>query len=209
MKKTDTDTLREIVVRDAVVLPALSTDQPARPYTSETFFAEWVLGAPDLRKDESLPHLFEWEEVIEAFNAEATAGLAVEEPPAPEPPKFSMAEADKATNLRLAEAYMAAVEAHREERKPYEEARNQARVGKAFYVSEAAFQAAKAAAKAFLDEKLTAAGTAAAPVNPAWGRKILRHYHAFAQSRAVKPTDIPVETPALLAPPPNGAAAQS
>ena len=204
-KSNGSDKKREIVFQPTITLPAISTAKPAQDYSFGSFLHEWVLQAPGLRSSENLancahPPIFEWEEAIEALYERTKAALAADpdapkEPPVPEQPKFSDAQTPeaKAANLELAGAFLTEIEAYQEARKPYDKALDAIRVGEILYVSEAAFQAAKKAAEDAINEKITPVGQTPAVLDPAWGRRVLKHYWHFAQSRAVALTDIPVE----------------
>ena len=181
-----TDTLREIVVRPDVVLPAITTDQADLPYSFLAFLGEWLVSSPGMRKDENLRHLFEWEDALEKFTTTTAEGITVPKPPTP-PKQTGNAEADRAAGV----AFMASPEAdaHREAMKDFAAALSRARVGQVFHVSDAAFLAGKAAAKDALDSALTPGPSQR--LSAAWGPKVLRHYHALTMSKAVKPNDVP------------------
>jgi hypothetical protein len=184
----DQNTLRAVVVRPDVLLPAVSTDQGERPYSFLAFLGEWLLSSPGMRKDENLEHLFEWEDALERFSAKTAEGIEVPKPPAA--PKQS---GDPTTDRAVASAYMASPEvaAYQEENKAFQAVLSKARVGETFYVSDAAFLAGKAAAKDAIDEALSLGPAQRLPA--AFGPKILRHYHALTMSKAVKPNDVPEE----------------
>ena len=213
-KANDAAKMREIVYRPAVTLPAISTAHPAREYYFSAFLGEFVLSAKGLQSAENMadnpsPPVFEIEEAIEALYAKTRKEMTLEEPTTPKTPEMRKGDSaeDKAANLEAAEAYMEALAAYTEARKPYDEALNAIRVGRSFYISDTAFQAAKVAAQEAIDKKITPAGGAPAEIDPVWGRKVLRHFWAFAQSRAVALTDIPVEVSAGATeptPPANG-----
>jgi hypothetical protein len=212
--KNATGKLREIIFRETVVLPAISTANPERDYSFGAFLNEFVLQAAGMRSKENLadcahPPIFEWEEAIEEFYASTKAQMAEDptaprEPSVPETPKFldSPTPAATAKNQELMEAFRALVEAYKEARIPYDRALDAVRVGGIIYVSDAAFQAAKTAAEDAINARITPIGPAQTALDPAWARKVLRHFHPFAQSRAVTEVDIPVPAkpkPSLVA----------
>lgn len=63
--------------------------------------------------------------------------------------------------------------------------------GDVVYLVDAVHAAAKAAAKAALDEALTPNQMGQTRIPQAYALKVLRHYHAFASAQAVDETDIP------------------
>lgn len=156
---------RAIVIRPDVNLPPLSTEVGPRPYAFLAFLNEWVLQVPGMRKDENLPHLFEWEEAIDAFGKKLDERF-----PPPE------GETPEAAEVRVSK--MAA-----------------ACVGEKLYVTDAAFLAAKQAAKDALDAALTPDPTGRQRIAAAWGLRVLRHYHAYTLSRALEAADIPGKVP--------------
>lgn len=206
--------MREIVFRETVVLPAISTASPERDYSFGSFLHEYVLGAAGMRSKENLancahPPIFEWEEAIEEFYARTKAQLADDaaaprEPILPEQPNFldSPTPAATAKNQELMDAFRVAIDAYKAARAPYDKALDALRVGGILYVSEAAFQAAKDAAEEAINARITPVGPAQTALDPVWARRVLRHYHPFARSRAVTEVDIPVPAkpkPSLLA----------
>jgi hypothetical protein len=206
--------MREIVFRETVILPAISTTTPERDYSFGAFLNEFVLQAAGMRSKENMadcasPPIFEWEEAIEEFYARTKAQLAEDpdaprEPSVPETPKFleSPTPAATAKNQELMDAFRVVVDAYKEARVPYDKALDASRVGGILYVSDAAFQAAKAAAEEAINARITPIGPAQTALDPAWARRVLRHFHAFAQSRAVTEVDIPVPAkprPSLVA----------
>jgi hypothetical protein len=151
-----TSKYREVVCRADVTLPALSTEQPERPYSFLNFLGEWVVGARGMRKDENLEHLFCWEETIEKFVVDLGAKCGIK----PLPVGASKEDAD---------AYLKAV--------------NEASVGQSMLVPEEAFAAGKLAAKEALDGAGQPGGAISIP--KLWEPKVLRHYHALIQSKAI------------------------
>ena len=129
---------REIVIRPDVTLPTISTDQPERTYAFVAFLHQWVLDAPQMRKDENLEFLFEWEDAIKSFCDETERLLGVEKPVAPVMP----GQPTNATEAqRMAAEFNAALEQYREDCKPYEAALSTIRVGKKLFISDEAFLA--------------------------------------------------------------------
>jgi hypothetical protein len=173
---------REIVVRADVTLPMISTDQPERQYAFVAFLYQWVLDAPQLRKDENLEFLFEWEDAIKSFCDETEKAVALDKPVAPTLPgkPSSPAEAQQ-----LAAEFNASMEQYREDCKPYEAQLSAVRVGKRIFISDEAFLAAKTAAKSALDEALTRNPMGQQLLSASYGPTVLRHYHAFSQSKKV------------------------
>jgi len=209
--KTADGKMREIIFRETVILPAISTANPERDYSFGAFLHEYVLGAKGMRSKENMadcahPPIFEWEEAIEEFYAETKARLAADpdaprEPALPEQPKFldSPTPAATAKNQELMDAFRVEIDAYKAARAPYDKALDASRVGGTIYVSEAAFQAAKTAAQDAIDERISPVGPAQAALDPSWARKVLRHFHPFAQSRAVTDVDVPVSAKRLSA----------
>jgi hypothetical protein len=203
--------LREIVFRETVVLPAISTANPERDYSFGAFLNEFVLGAAGMRSKENLadcanPPIFEWEEAIEEFYARTKAQMAEDptaprEPSVPETPKFldSPTPAATAKNQELMDAFRVLVDAYKDARVPYDKALDACRVGGILYVSDAAFQAAKTAAEEAINARITPTGPAQTALDPVWARRVLRHFHPFAQSRAVTEVDVPVSAKRLSA----------
>ena len=184
---------REIVIRPDVQLPTVSTEQPERPYAFVAFLVQWVLEASAMRKDENLEFLFEWEDALTTFVEETESSVKIEKPPAPVMPGQPE---NAAAAQKMAAEFNAAVEAYRENCKPYEDALSAARVGKKLFISDEAFLAAKVASKAALDEALTRGPTGHQLLSAAYGPKVLRHYHAFSQSKKVPESALAIATSA-------------
>lgn len=185
---------REIIIRPSVTLPALSTVVPERSYSFMNFLAEWVFGARGMRKEENLGHLFEIEEAIEAFAKKVAAGLGVTEPV---PPDTLPAPTGQPHNSELMAKYQQAMlerqKTHSEDIAAYQEAVQKGAVGSAIYVSDAAFLAAKAATKDAIDKASERGPQGQSVLHPAYESKILRHFHGFAQSKAVDEKDVPTQ----------------
>ena len=189
-----TTKFREIKIRPNVILPAISTDQGERPYAFLDFLGEWIVGARGMRKEENLPHLFEWEETIEEFASKMATKAGVTEPKLPATLMAPDPVADAKVNEKnFADHRKAMVEiqsSYNEDGETYRRAICRASVGENIYVTDAAYRAAKEAAKDALDEACTA-GSMAASMHAAYQTKVLRHYHALTQSKAVDEKDVP------------------
>ena len=204
---------REIVIRPDVTLPALSTDLPERPYTFLSFLQEWVVNAREMRKDENLPHLFLWEETLEAFTKKMAEKAGVTEPPVvgkvemPEQPPPGATEAQAKEFLEKVMEVRKKVEAEVKARntvmEEYNKALSDAAVGECIYVPDTAFLAAKSAAKAALDQASTPNQQGQTAMARLWESKVLRHYHAFSQSKAVDEKDVPSKPEKAVAATPN------
>lgn len=207
----------EIKVREAIVMPAISTEQGERRYSTLNFLNEWVVGARGMRRDEqTLEDLFEWEETIGAFVADMALRAGVTEPVLPKSekaPEQPAVPADAKEAERVSREYSEALQAHlreakrkneayADEMKAYREAIDREAVGKSLYVTERAFKTGKRCAKESLDEATDPAKRA---VHPSYETKLFRQYHSLALSQAVNKNDIPKrpEPAAAAVPAPN------
>ena len=189
---------REIVIRADVKMPPISTDQPGRDYSFLHFLGEWVVGARGMRRDENLPHLFEWEEAIEGFATRMATKAGVVEPVLPdklEPPELRAGKENEESNAALSREFAKTVQAaqkqHNDERDAYRKAIAKASVGENMYVSDEAFLAAKAACKDFIDLASAPDPTGRRILHAAYEAKVLRHYHALTMSKAIEERDVP------------------
>jgi hypothetical protein len=180
---------REVIIRPDIRLPPLDTNRPGMDYTFLGFLKQWVVDAPGMRKDENLEHLFEWEEAITSMCDKTYEAMTLLEPQPPKPPE----DLSKIT-AKEAYAYNDALAAHREERKPFDKALAELRVGQKLYISDDAFMAGKQACKSALDEALTPGPTGHQKLNAALGPKVLRHYHAMSMSRKLNEKELPEST---------------
>lgn len=183
-----TDTLREVIIRPAVTLPAISTEQPERTFEFLAFLAQFLVTSAGMRKDENLAYLFEWEDAVEKFCAETAKAVEIPEPKPPTSPKLT---GDPATDDPAIATFREACAAYVEERKPFDAALLAARVGQKLYISDAAFLAGKAACKDAVEAALVQGPSGASMLPAAWAPKVLRHYHALTMSKAVKANDVP------------------
>jgi hypothetical protein len=165
---------KEVVVREPVILPALSTDAPERTYTFIQFLNEWLLSSKGMRKDENHEYVFEWEDTLESFMASMSKKAGVTSPALPV--RGSLPEV---------------VAKHREDVLAFVEAISKACVGEVFYISEDAFKAGKQAAKEALDAADVPNPMGATSLPKPWALKVLRHYHALGQSKSVEEKDVP------------------
>jgi hypothetical protein len=186
---------REIKIRSDVALPAINTETPGRPYTYLAFLGEWVVGAREMRKDENLEALFEWEEALESFTEHMANKAGVTEPGLPDkvsPPELGT---DEKANAEVALAYrktvMAQAISHNGELDTYQKAVAAASVGEILYVTDDAFTKGKSAAKAALDAASTPDQQGRTGLAKPYEPKILRFYHALSQSKAIEEKDIP------------------
>lgn len=202
---------KEVVVRPDVILPAISTEQPEKPYSFLNFLSEWLVGARGMRKDENLPFLFEWEETLETFTKAMAAKAGVVEPPIPAKIEPPVATGDEVISLQAMVTYREAlqeqVKTFNEAREAYLKGVNAASVGEIIYVTEAAFKAGKESAKQALDAAGTPNERGQTTIAKMWEPKVLRHYHAFGQSKTIDEKDVPRGAPLAL--PTNGHAEAS
>lgn len=193
---------REIVIRPHVKLPPLSTEIAGREHSFLAFLNEWVLQARGMRKEESLPHLFEWEEAVDTFVKRMAEKAGAKEPkeltplevPTGKPQEqWTVEEAAKMADYqrKVLERQTKDAEAWGE----YHTAVHGAAVGESLYVSDAAFKAAKESAKAALDEASTPDPMGRTRLPRPYEPKILRHYHAFSQALAIEEHDVPKPRP--------------
>jgi hypothetical protein len=186
---------REIKVRASVVLPAISTVDPERPYSFLHFLSEWVCQSRGMRRDEYLAHLFEWEEAVDAFVARMAKKAGTKEPAIPQMPPPVDASDSEAVKVHTAECARIGRE-YEEATKAYRRAVEDAAVGESFFVSDAAFLAARESAKAALEKASEQLPNGARALHHLYEPKVLRHYHAFAQAAAVEEHDVPKQTEA-------------
>jgi hypothetical protein len=177
----DTQKWRAVVIQPNVKLPALSTEVPEREYTFCGFLQQWVLEAPKLHEDnDNLPAYFEWDDVLSKFLSDTDKELAA-------PPVPTLEAGQKDLTLEQIEKYKVAVLGHTADL-------DKLRVGRIIYLTEESFQAGLKASKAFLDgslEKKPVGNQLVSTLAPAYGPRVLRHYHALSQSQAILETDIP------------------
>lgn len=64
-------------------------------------------------------------------------------------------------------------------------------MGESFYITDAAFLAARESAKAALEKASEPLPNGARALHALYEPKVLRHYHAFAQSAVVEERDVP------------------
>jgi hypothetical protein len=195
---------REIIIRQPVKLPPLSTIMPGRDYSFVLFLMEWIVGARGLRRDEHLPYLFEWEETVESFVRRMDEKASVTEPKAPLSALAMLRpDAPPAEREAAQKKDEEAVTVFTEEIERYQAAIADACKGESIYVSDDAFKAGKEACKQALDKAGEPDMQGRRMLAPAWESKILRHYHAFCQSALVEENDVPKGRLPAAAPPPN------
>jgi hypothetical protein len=182
---------REIVIGPSIILPALTTDIPERPYSFLQFLSEWVISAREMRKDQNLTHLFEWDEAIEALSRRMAAKAGITEPILPSAPAAPAADANPAELQAYTATLQAISFAHNEAVAAYAKALSTAAQGEILYVSDAAFLVARAATKDALDAAMVPAQNGATALHRSYEPRVLRHYFWLIQSRAVDESDIP------------------
>jgi hypothetical protein len=183
---------REIAIRKSVKLPALSTNIPEREYTFIAFLIEWVIGARGLRRDEYLPHLFEWEETVETFMRRMDEKAATGEPTAPLSAVAALRpDASQADREAAQKKDEEALKAYTKEVDDYQKKIADACAGESIYVTDDAYKAAKEACKQALDKASEPDAMGRRTLAPAYEPKILRHYHAFCQAPLLEENDVP------------------
>ena len=201
--------MREIILRPAVVLPAMSTSEPERTLTHLQFLDTFVVAAPELKVTAKLGRLFAWVDALEEFTAIIDARLPPappdpELPPEPPDPGERPADKDQLEAWEAATATAAAwelaarpiVEAHAEALLERGRALGKASEGERIYLDEDDFDKGIAACKDYLDALVSPSvdgrskrqGDAFLP--EARARKVLRLFHATAQSKAVDAKDV-------------------
>lgn len=169
------DKRRRIILGPHVMLPPISTSVGERPMSAFEFLESWVLASPGLKGNDTLQHLFELENALEPVKKAAIEKSGADLPRKLEVPADMSADAAR----ELVAKYQATYDS-------YWRCVYDATVGMSLDISDAAFQAAVTSVKAMLDDVAKQRNPQGGPaLDPFVERRILRLYHAFAQSREV------------------------
>ncbi len=168
---------RELVIRPGVLLPALSTDITERECSHLQFLDEWVVGAPMLKEQDNLDHLFAWEDALEALRSTVKIREGLFEPELPNPPHAPPEGAVPAEKRAWEEETRSVVEAHVAAVRAYHSALGKASEGETLWIPDDAFAKGIKASKAMIDARTTPDERGNRYPEP-WARKILRLFHA-------------------------------